>query len=436
MRILLFPSDLGGGFGHISRCLAVAEKGTARGHDCAFVLNDGKYAERVEKEFRVHVCKRKGSGNAFYRSLKDRFLTPKSRGGSIFTEISGLDFQVIRDGFVGEGTIKRKVGEYLRLVKEFKPDVLVGDTNLIVWMLGKQAHIPVVQIVRYATHPKTGELFWWKKVPEGIVAPDSSKVFNPVLEKMGLAPVSRAEDLLQGDLYIVPSIPEVEPVPEDQQTVHVGELTVSMNHKETGFWLEENEAREPMVYVTIGGGAGSVGNKDFFSTVAEAFRGKAVQVVVSTSNRFDPGAFACKASNIRFLEWVPGKALISKADLVIFHGGYGTMMEAIGLGKRTITVPFQSEQEGNGRRLEQLGCSVVMKLSKGKYHRVEGKWKHGRYSFLVQKTYDLDPQELYREVDKMLSNHKALDRARTLQSRITRYDGPGETLERIEKCYA
>ena len=71
--------------------------------------------------------------------------------------------------------------------------------------------------------------------------------------------------------------------------------------------------------------------------------------------------FTGRAKNIRFFKWVPGKLIISKADLIIFHGGYGTMMESIGYGKRTITVPFHSKQEGNGRRLEQLDYGSVLK---------------------------------------------------------------------------
>ena len=116
----------------------------------------------------------------------------------------------------------------------------------------------------YASHPKTAKLIWWKNIPEGTTPPNSSEIFNPLLMKMGLKPINRAEELLQGDLYIVPSIPEIEPIPEDEKTVHVGELTISRINNEVPSWWEEIDGREPLIYITIGGGAGPVGNNYFF----------------------------------------------------------------------------------------------------------------------------------------------------------------------------
>jgi UDP:flavonoid glycosyltransferase YjiC (YdhE family) len=121
--------------------------------------------------------------------------------------------------------------------------------------------------------------------------------------------------------------------------------------------------------------------------------------------------------------------------LVIFHGGYGTMMESIACGKPTITIPFHSEQEGNGRRLGQLGCGLVVKLSKENYKRIEGKWKYGSYSFLVQYRYDLTAEELIREVNKILFNAEYLNKAQTIQSKVKDYHGPKKTMELIEKCW-
>ena len=288
----------------------------------------------------------------------------------------------------------------------------------------------------YASHPKTAKLIWWKNIPEGITPPNSSEIFNPLFMKMGLKPINRAEELLQGDLYIVPSIPEIEPIPEDEKTVHVGELTISRINNEVPSWWEEIDGREPLIYITIGGGAGPVGNKLFFSTLVEAFTDKPLQVVVSTSSKFESQTHLNAPKNIRFFKWVPGKLLTSKADLVIFHGGYGTMMESIACGKPTITIPFQSEQEGNGRRLEQLGCGLVVKLSKERFKCIEDKWRYGTYTFLVQNRYDLTAEKLIREVNKILANPEYLLRAQSLKEKVKEYRGPEKAIELIEKYWS
>ena len=80
-----------------------------------------------------------------------------------------------------------------------------------------------------------------------MIPPDSSKLFNPLLMRMGLGAINKAEELLQGELYIVPSIPEIEPIPEDRRTVHVGELTVSRRDDEVPSWLQEIDDRQPLL---------------------------------------------------------------------------------------------------------------------------------------------------------------------------------------------
>jgi hypothetical protein len=58
--------------------------------------------------------------------------------------------------------------------------------------------------------------------------------------------------------------------------------------------------------------------------------------------------------------WLPGAAMVARADVVLFHGGYGTMMETIRAGVPSVLLPFHTEQEGNGRRLEQNGAAQVL----------------------------------------------------------------------------
>jgi spore coat polysaccharide biosynthesis predicted glycosyltransferase SpsG len=46
MKLLFLPNYLGGGFGHIGRCLALAEKARERNFQCAFFLN-GPHIEKI-----------------------------------------------------------------------------------------------------------------------------------------------------------------------------------------------------------------------------------------------------------------------------------------------------------------------------------------------------------------------------------------------------
>ena len=111
------------------------------------------------------------------------------------------------------------------------------------------------------------------------------------------------------------------------------------------------------------------------------------------------------------------------------------MMETVACGKPNIITPFQTEQEGNGRRLEMLGCGRVIKLSSEDYKKIEGQWNYGTYSFLVQNRFDLTSDKLYREVENLLNNNECLKNAQGLQSKVRKYHGVQKSVELIEKYF-
>ena len=80
-----------------------------------------------------------------------------------------------------------------------------------------------------------------------------------------------------------------------------------------------------------------------------------------------------------------------------------------------------------------LGCGRVIKLSSEDFKKIEGQWKYGTYSFLVQNRFDLTSGKLYREVDNLLNDNECLSNAQGLQSKIIKYRGAEGTMELIEK---
>jgi UDP:flavonoid glycosyltransferase YjiC (YdhE family) len=195
--------------------------------------------------------------------------------------------------------------------------------------------------------------------------------------------------------------------------------------------LKDLPHSRPVVYVTIGGGAGPVGNHLFFDTIAQALGDRDMEVVVSTSHAFAQYRPRRSSRNVRYFSWVPGRQMIDRADLTIFHGGYGTMMETIACGKPSLTTPFHTEQESNGRRLEQLGCSRVIRLSREEYRRVTGRWNGSLFNYFVQHDYDLTPEALLQAVQDMLEDASRVERARLLMRASGGYGGAEQVLHII-----
>jgi len=68
-------------------------------------------------------------------------------------------------------------------------------------------------------------------------------------------------------------------------------------------------------------------------------------------------------SNIYFADFVSGPAMAARCDLMVHHGGHGSMITGLVAGKPAVIIPTNSERESNARRLALLGaCEVVQPI--------------------------------------------------------------------------
>jgi UDP:flavonoid glycosyltransferase YjiC (YdhE family) len=300
-------------------------------------------------------------------------------------------------------------------------------------MLAALEGLPLVQIVRTATHPTAPCLMWWEEPPKDLVSPDPKPVFNPILKGLGLPPIEKGEDLLQGDLYLLPSIPDLDPLPEAEATFYTGPLArfIDQNDELTE-WMSRFDSQKPLVYVTIGGGAGPVGGPRFYQMLFEAFGSEDVNVVASTGRRISPEDLPEPPANFRLESWVPGQAVIAKADLVVYPGGYGTTMEIVRAGKPGLVIPFHTEQESNGRRLEQQSAGKVLLPASGEGERLEKPWYGGSFSYRVFTESSLSPSELRRTVKEMLEDPRYRQGAERLKAAASYYSGAPLAADLVE----
>lgn len=423
MKALFLPSYLGGGFGHISRCLTLADALEKCGWQTAFALG-GQHTERVR------------SGSSAVRRVY-ALSHPRQRASGeatapAFTVLGDMNYQLVRDGLVSPAVIRACVAEQLGAVRDFRPDVLVGDVWPLAGVLAHLAGLPLAQIVRSAIHPAAPDLIWWQACPQGLVSPDPRPVFNPLLEAWGLPPIQRAEDLLVGDLYLVPSFPELDPLPDGlADTTYIGPL-VSPQQAGIPEWLNALDPACPLVYVTTGGGAESVGGRQFYLDLIEALRNTPVQAVISTGANLSPDDLPPPPAKIRIESWVPGQAVIARSRLVVYSGGYGTTMEMVQAGVPGLVIPFHTEQESNARRLEAAGAARFLLPSQGQPIQSWHRWPGGRFSTLVYLHSDLTPALLRESILDAVADEGLLSGAQHLQSRAMGYRGAAQAVDLIE----
>jgi UDP:flavonoid glycosyltransferase YjiC (YdhE family) len=192
---------------------------------------------------------------------------------------------------------------------------------------------------------------------------------------------------------------------------------------------------KPVIYVTLGGGAGSVGNYRFLQILNEGLGDASWNVIVSVGRRLVLDRLPPAPRNMYYYQWVPGGAVIPQSDLVIFHGGHVTMMEVVRAGIPSIVLPFHSEQEGNGRRLEACAAGRVLcpTGAPDSMRLMRGKWAYGEWATWVQPTSALTPEMLRECVLNVLTDARYRAAAKALSAIAAQYGGAATAVELIQQ---
>jgi UDP:flavonoid glycosyltransferase YjiC (YdhE family) len=425
MKALFFPSYMGGGFGHISRCLALAQALEQRGWQTGFALA-GLHLEKVRAS---------DAGRQIYKLHRPFQPRPERGDTPAYTFVSGLSYQLLRDGLVSPAAIRASVAEQLAVVRRFRPQVIIGDTWPLASIVADLAGLPLVQISRAITHPQGPGVIWWQDLPAELAPPDLRPLINPLLAEWGMVPIDRAEDLLRGDLYLVPSLPELDPLPEAENILYSGPF-VRPGQEELPDWVHRLEAGPPVVYASTGGGAAGVGGLSFYHLLIDALWGAPLRVVVSTGTRLSPAELPPLPANFTAVRWAPGPAVIARSRLALYAGGFGTTMELARLGTPGLAIPFHSEQESNARRLAAAGAARILLPSRVEPTAIWYTGPGGRFSTLIRSHSDLTAADLRQAVLKAVSDDSLCRGAQGLKVRAAKYGGQTLAADQLEDWLA
>ena len=105
--------------------------------------------------------------------------------------------------------------------------------------------------------------------------------------------------------------------------------------------------------------------------------------------------------NFFVVDYAPGSKIMEKSDIVICHGGNGTIYQAMSKGVSIIGIPTMHDQEFNLDRVVDLGIGI---------HLSELKFK---------------PTHLVEAVEKILSEKSYKENAQRYKIILGGYNGPG-----------
>lgn len=172
---------------------------------------------------------------------------------------------------------------------------------------------------------------------------------NEIRERLGLAPQNRFHGGISEELALVGTYPQLEYPRSWPRGTHVtGPLFFELPADE----VEVPAGNGPLVVV-----APSTAQDPECRMLRAALAGLADEPVrvLATTNRHEPEEPIEAPANAVLVDWLPYTQVMTQADLVVSHGGHGTVCRALQAGAPVLVCPAVGDMAENGARVSWAG---------------------------------------------------------------------------------
>ncbi|QQQ78336.1 glycosyltransferase family 1 protein [Saccharothrix sp. 6-C] len=306
-----------GGLGHFQPLVPFASAVAAAGHTVAVAAGPDRCAAVRAAGFTAIPV---GEGRA-----------EPSRVGPLLAPDRQRDDEELRDGFVRRGAARR-APLYLELFQRWRPDVVgCEEVDFGSVLAAEKLGLPYVNVQVIASG--------------AFVRP--AVVSEPVAELragLGLPPDPELA-MLHRHLLLSPFPPSFRdpafPLPATAFPIRppVGPV---------------GRSDPPTVYFTLGTAFNSESG-DLFSRVPAGLSDLPVRVVATVGRHLDPAELGPQRPGVRVERYLPQETVLPHCDLVISHGGSGSVIGALAHGLPTVLLPLGADQPQNAEQCARLG---------------------------------------------------------------------------------
>ncbi len=346
---------------HLSRPLEISKKLSLNGCAISFGGNSSKTSFIRDEGFEVHP---------------------------IYEPDPDLLFNNIRNKkikFIDNHIIDHMIESDLQLFNKIKPDLVITDgrfSAMVSTQIAGVKHISIVnasstsyRAIPYFPILKGDKVDQYPPVSflprllnpinikfEMFVFDNIMGVFKSLSKKYRLKHNVTATNCLCGvGLTLLADIPEFFPTKNIPFNYHyIGPVTwKAPKSKELPEWWPVNKNGKKLVYLTMG----TTGESDLFQKVYDTFKNSQdIISIITTGNQSD--GIKSIPGKVYVTDFMDGDMIMEKADIVVCHGGNGTIYQALSHGKPIIGIPTIPDQEFNMRRVTALGTGKSISLKK------------------------------------------------------------------------
>lgn len=312
------------------------------------------------------------------------------------------------------------------LFEELRPDVVVSDILTLAPALAAEAAgcpratlIPHVYPVHHPGMPffafgwmpprtAIGRAAWRASLPVLVAGlKRGRRELNESRERVGLPPIERFHGGISERLALVATFPQLEYPRRWPAGV---EVTGPMHFELPYSDVELPEGDGPLVLV-----APSTSQDPQCRLLRAAFEGLPDEPVrvIGTTNRHQPAEPIEVPGNATLVEWISYTQAMRVADLVICHGGHGTIARALSAGVPVLSCPVLGDMAENGARVQWAGAGLTIPW------RLTGRW-----AIRVAARRLLDDERFStraREIATRAADNEGAERGAELVESIARY---------------
>jgi MGT family glycosyltransferase len=385
------------GGGVIQPAIGLGRELTDRGHDVS-ILAPAALEERVTR------------AGCSFRTWPRALEFDPSKGRSFEEQWPAF----FRDVLLGPGLPVAMETEIVR----FAPDVVIVDFMLRsalfeVERLGLPA-VPLIHMsyrhfgLRDASEEPDAEWGWrW-----------TYHRLNDVRSRMGLVPLPIGPDnpsvaiAARAPAAIVVMPREFDDWPDPPPNVrHVGPI---FEERTPGSWNGPWSSDDPRPLVVVSLGTTSMHQEAVVARICVALAQLDVRVLLLTGEALDPVELAGLPEGVAVRGFVPHRAVLPGASVLVTHAGMGSLMAAFAAGVPTVCLPLGRDQAKNAQRALELGTSITV-------------------------PEDAEVAGIAAAAGQALASSSMVASARGMQAAVRRYDAgrlAGEALESVVSAAA
>ena len=333
-RYLLEPGN--NTMSHIAKCLALRDVLTARGHE-VFVAVTAQRAKELDRMAQ--------SGYIVVPDIQE------ADGGP------APGFSWFRPKLL-EACVRAEAA----VIDALKPDRVLGVFRFTGSLSARLTGVSYDSLICGSMTPACTEVLGFAPDETGVDSQAAALSFfrsacarriAPALKALHLPPVDDVWQLLVGRHTFLWDFPEFQPLPDTPGYRHVGPLAWSGWPSPCDANLRLDRLKGPMAFVAFGTGHVP---QCLLRHLIEALWQLGYSVALALGGRSAGHDLPVAPERLAVFDFLPVDMTLTRASLVVCHGGQMLLFEAMQQHVPVFVLPLQPEQAQNGRCVERMGC--------------------------------------------------------------------------------